>query len=290
MRALNAILALDATLALDAILALVWAPRCAACDDPLDAPTRGVVCGACWRRLPALAAPVCDRCGAAVATRDTGADSRCTECWRTGGPPTERRAAGVHAGTLRAIVHAFKYDGRRSLARPLAQRMRDAGDDWLRAADVAVPVPLHPVRRWRRGFNQAADLAAHLGVPVVHALRRTRHTARQVELSRAARLEALGGAFTLARRSGRRPAAAAVRGRSVLLVDDVITTGATVEACAAGLRGAGARQVRALSAALAVAARSQPPSPRRRRPAPVPRRCAPSPAGRPDGGSSPEPA
>ena len=157
-------------------------------------------------------------------------------------------------------------------------------------ADIAVPVPLHAFRRWRRGFNQAADLAAHLGIPVVHALRRTRHTGRQVELSRAARLEALGGAFALARRGSRRAAAAAVRGRSVVLVDDVITTGATVDACAAVLRNAGAQQVRALSAALAVAARSQPPSPQRPPPAPVRRRCAPSPAGRPDGDSSPAPA
>ena len=276
--------------ALDAILAVVWAPRCAACDDPLDAPTRGVVCRSCWRRILAIASPVCGHCGVAGATADTSAGLRCADCRKTGGPPTARRAAGVHAGTLRAIIHAFKYDGRRSLARPLAQRMQDAGGDWLRGADIAVPVPLHAWRRWRRGFNQAADLAAHLGIPVVHALRRTRHTGRQVELSRSARLEALGGAFALARRSRRHAAAAAVRGRSVVLVDDVITTGATVEACAAVLRKAGARQVRALSAALAVAARSQPPSPRRRHPAPVPHRCAPNPAGQPDGGSSAEPA
>ncbi len=277
--------------ALDAILAVVWAPRCAACNDPLDAPTRGVVCRSCWRRIPAIASPTCDYCGAAGATAaDTGAGLRCADCRNTGGPPTARRAAGVHAGTLRAIIHAFKYDGRRSLARPLAQRMRDAGGDWLHGADVAVPVPLHALRRWRRGFNQAADLAAHLGIPVVHALRRTRHTGRQVELSRAARLEALGGAFALARRGSRHAAAAAIRGRSVVLVDDVITTGATVEACAGVLRNAGARQVRALSAALAIAARSLPPSPRRRLPAPVPRRCAPNPAGQPDGGSSAEPA
>ncbi len=277
-------------LALDAMLAVVWAPRCAACDDALDAPARGVVCRNCWRRIPAIAAPVCRRCGVAVAAADADAGLRCIDCRRTGGPPTARRAAGVQAGTLRAIIHAFKYDGRRSLARPLAQLMQDAGGDWLHAADIAVPVPLHALRRWRRGFNQAADLASHLGVPVVHALRRTRHTGRQVELSRAGRLGALGGAFALARRSGWRPAAAAVRGRSVVLVDDVITTGATVEACAAVLRNAGARNVRALSAALAVAVRSRTPSPLQRRPAPVPRRRAPNPDGRPDAGSSAGPA
>ena len=276
--------------ALDAILTVVWAPRCAACDDPLDAPTQGVVCRTCWRRIAGIEEPVCDRCGSARGPVDTAEDLLCGDCRRTGGPPTSRRAAGVHAGALRAIMHAFKYDGRRSLARPLARLMRDVAGDWLRRADFAVPVPLHALRRWRRGFNQAADLAAHLGVPVVHALRRKRHTGRQVELSRTARLSALGDAFALARRSGGRPTAAAIRDRSVVLVDDVITTGATVEACAAVLRDAGARDVRALSVALAVAARSQPPSRPRRRPAPVRRRCAPSPAVRPDGGSSRGPA
>ena len=276
--------------ALDAILTVVWAPRCAACDDPLDSPTQGVICRTCWRRIPGLEAPVCDRCGVAAAPVGGAAGILCGDCRRTGGPRTARRAAGVHAGALRAIVHAFKYDGRRSLARPLAQLVRDAAGDWLRGADIAVPVPLHALRRWRRGFNQAADLASRLGIPVVHALRRKRRTSRQVELSRAARLSALRGAFALARRSGGRPTAAAIRGRSVVLVDDVITTGATVEACAAVLRKAGARDVRALSVALAVAARSPRPSPRRPRPAPAPRRCAPSRAVRPDGGSSPGPA
>lgn len=276
--------------ALDAILAVVWAPRCAACDEPLDAPSRGVVCDTCWRRLPALAEPICHRCGFEADAVEAGEGLPCPDCRRTGGPPTARRAAGVHAGALRDIIHAFKYDGRRSLARPLAQRMRDAAGDWLSGADVAVPVPLHALRRWRRGFNQAADLAAHLSVPVVDALRRTRHTGPQVELSREARLRALHGAFALARRSGRRRAAATVRGRSVVLVDDVITTGATVEACAAVLRNAGARRVRALSAALAVAARSPPPAPPPRHPAPAPRRCAPSPARPPDADSSPGPA
>ncbi len=276
--------------ALDAILAVVWAPRCAACDDPLDAPTRGAVCRSCWRRASCIAAPVCDRCGLAVAPADAAAPVLCGDCRTTGGPPTARRAAGVHAGTLRAIVHAFKYDGRRSLAQPLAQLVRNAAGDWLRSADLAVPVPLHALRRWRRGFNQAHDLAMHLGMPVLPALRRRRHTGRQVALSRAGRLRALRGAFVLAGRSGGRPTAAAIRGRSVVIVDDVITTGATVEACAAVLRDAGAREVRALSAALAVAARSRPPSPPRRCPAPARRRCAPSPAAPPAGGSSPEPA
>lgn len=274
--------------ALDAILAVAWAPRCAACGEPLERPTEGIVCGSCWRRVRRIEAPPCELCGAGLPAAG-GAASVCGDCRRTGGPRTARRAAGVHAGALREIVHAFKYDGRRSLARPLARLVRDAAGDWLRAADVAVPVPLHPLRRWRRGFNQAHDLASHIGLPVVPALRRRRHTGRQVALSRSGRLGALENAFAPARIRGR-PAADAIRRRSVVIVDDVITTGATVEACAAVLRRAGARNVRAVSAALAVAARSPRPSPPPRRPAPARRRCAPSAAAPPGADSSRGPA
>lgn len=144
------------------------------------------------------------------------------------------------------MIHALKYGGRRSLARPLAAMLREAADDWLRAADAVVPVPLHPLRRWRRGFNQADDIARRLGRPVIRPIRRARHTRPQMELPRSVRLRALRDAFRLA---GRGPSA--IRGRKLLLVDDVITTGATVEACAALLREAGAADVRVLGVALA---------------------------------------
>ena len=90
-----------------------------------------------------------------------------------------RRAIGAYDGALRAIVHALKYDGRRSLARPLAALMRERGADVLAGADVVVPVPLHPSRRRERGFNQAADLARTSGPPCRAALARVRATATQ---------------------------------------------------------------------------------------------------------------
>ena len=148
------------------------------------------------------------------------------------------------------MIHAFKYGGRRSLARPLAGMLRDAAGDWLRNADAVVPVPLHPLRRWRRGFNQANDIGRRLGLPVIRPIRRARHTRPQMELPRSVRLRAVRGAFTLARTTtGRAPAT--IRDRKILLVDDVITTGATVEACAALLRDAGAADVRAIGIAFA---------------------------------------
>ena len=123
--------------------------------------------------------------------------------------------------------------------------MRECGADVLDGADVAVPVPLHRTRRLLRGFNQASDLARGLGIPVGHALRRTRNTGVQADLPAAQRHANVRGAFRLGRRQD-------VRGACVVLVDDVSTTGATLEACARTLIAAGAREVRALIAARAV--------------------------------------
>jgi predicted amidophosphoribosyltransferase len=134
--------------------------------------------------------------------------------------------------------------------------MREAGHDILDGAAVVVPVPLHWWRRRRRGFNQAALLAAHLGLPVCHALRRSRRTRRQAGLHAGERRTNVAGAFTLAwRYRWPRVRAAAglapqpLTGLVAVLVDDVSTTGATGEACAQVLRDAGAREVRVLTAA-----------------------------------------
>jgi len=139
-------------------------------------------------------------------------------------------------------VHALKYDGRRSLAAPLAALMRAAGSDLILACDAVVPVPLHPARRRERGFNQAEDLANHMGLPVVRALKRTRHTATQTALPAAERQANVAGAFVLRQTEH-------IRDKAVLLIDDVRTTGAKLQACGKALREAGAREVCALTAA-----------------------------------------
>jgi ComF family protein len=159
------------------------------------------------------------------------------------------RAIGGYDGALRAIVHALKYEGRRSLAKPLAKLMRVRGAEMLRGADWAVPVPLHPSRRRERGFNQAADLARHLGLSVRPALQRHKATRTQTGLPAARRHRNVRDAFSLARRAG----AEGLEGSVVVLIDDVSTTGATLEACARVLKeAAGVDQVRALTAARVV--------------------------------------
>jgi ComF family protein len=157
------------------------------------------------------------------------------------------RAVGEYDGALRAIIHAIKYEGRRSLSRPLAALMHARGAEVLDGGSCLIPVPLHPSRRRERGFNQAADLARHLStlldLPVRKALRRTRATASQTGLPAAERHRNVRDAFGVTR------AARELAGSTVVLIDDVSTTGATLEACAGALKEAGVSEVRALTAA-----------------------------------------
>jgi ComF family protein len=176
----------------------------------------------------------------------------CPACRRR--PPTSievTRAAGDYDGALRQIIHAFKYDARRSLGHRLGHLLRDAGGDLFEEASCVVPVPLHPWRRLHRGFNQAADLAAALPIPAVHALWRRRMTAPQTGLAAGARRRNVRGAFRLSPFVRREVMQTMIAERIVVLVDDVRTTGATLDACAHVLRAAGAKEVRALTVARA---------------------------------------
>ncbi|CAN5835921.1 ComF family protein [soil metagenome] len=231
----------------DALIAVLLAPCCACCRTPLEHPTRGAVCGGCWSSIPAASDPLCETCGDTLASwrRTDDGDARCSRCRRTRRIITRGRSIGAYEGALRDILHALKYDHRRSIARPLGALMARAGREVLTGAEIAVPVPLHASRHYARGFNQAAELAAHLGLPVVHALRRTRATVTQTDLPEWQRHENVSGAFAL-----RTPIR---RGAVVVVVDDVSTTGATVDACARVLLEAGAGDVRALTAARAAA-------------------------------------
>ena len=233
---------------LDAVLSVVIAPACAACGEPLDHPTRGPVCESCWQSIHPLTPPICDGCGDPLPAWRSISVPRacCPRCRRTRRFVDRARAIGAYDGALRSIVHALKYDGRRWLARPLGALMRARGAGVLEGAACAVPVPLHPSRRRQRGFNQAADLARHVGLPVVEGLRRVHPTVAQTSLPAAQRHRNVRAAFAPTR------SAAVLVDATVVLVDDVSTTGATLEACARVLKAAGVREVRALTAARVV--------------------------------------
>ena len=174
------------------------------------------------------------------------------------------RAFGLYEGALREIVHALKYRGHQSLGAPLGALMKTAGSALLAQADAVVPVPLHPWRQWRRGFNQADELAQALGRPVWRPLRRRSLGVPQAKLSGEQRRTNVRTAYGVSRA---RAGATSKRPKYVVLIDDVMTTGATLDACSRALREGGVEWVaaltlgRAASSAASAGATQRPPPP-----------------------------
>jgi ComF family protein len=241
------------------LVRVILAPVCAGCRVPLDRPLDSPACAACWGAVLTIAPPWCARCGDALGS---SAAPLCARCRRSPRRFSAARSAGRYEGALRELVHALKYQRRRSLAPPLASLMVETAADLLAGADAVVPVPLHPVRALQRGFNQADDLARGLGLPVWRVLRRRRHGLPQAQLPADRRRDNVRHAFALRRSIWR---GGGLRGRTLVLVDDVMTTGETLDACSEALLSAGVMTVRAVTAARAVAGwpqrRPQPPRP-----------------------------
>ncbi len=229
-------------------LDLLLPPQCLTCDQPVG--VAGQLCAACFRQTSFITAPFCRQCATPAAhAGQLSPDGLCADCLASPPPWRQARAALRYDEQTRRLVLPLKHADRLELARPLARMMARAGADLLRDADMLAPVPLHRLRLLSRRYNQAALLALALarlsGRPALpDALRRTRATASLGHLGRFERQAAVQGAFAV--RPGRR---AALAGRRVLLIDDVMTSGATAAACARALLDAGAASVDLLLAA-----------------------------------------
>ena len=236
-----------------AALDLVFPALCPVCEAVLGAGRRDPLCGRCWDEIDRLPSPACDVCGAPAPVRVDAERPRAPSVRRPCGPCTTNppdydyaRSAAVYEGALREALHAFKYSGKRALARPLGDLAIEQCRAFLPGdIDALVPVPLAYERERGRGFNQAALLADRLARPlelpvIPRWLGRVRATRPQSDLSAAERQANVRGAFRASRR---------VAGRHVLVVDDVLTTGATLGACARALRDAGARRIGVLTVA-----------------------------------------
>ena len=236
---------------LRALLDIVFPPLCHACKEFIPDAGNLHLCIRCRGEMHAVSSPLCTICGLPFATPG-GIDHACGACLTTRPRFTAARAAVLFDGVARNLIHRFKYDRKVHLAWPLSLLAQEGLTSFTTSlgADLLIPVPLHRRRLRERGFNQAVLLGRPLAkawdMPlVVDNLKRIRWTEPQVTLSAAEREANVRGAFALAD-------PAALRGKKIILLDDVYTTGSTVAECSRVLRKAGADEIYVITVARAV--------------------------------------
>jgi len=235
--------------ALSALADILLPPRCIQCSRTVE--VNGTLCAECWRQITFLGEPCCAKCGLPF-PYDAGAGALCAGCIAE--PPRFDRARSVFAydDRSRRLVLALKHADRLHGVPAFGQWLARAGAPLLEDADLIMPVPLHWTRLWRRRYNQSALLAHAVAAAMASGptvtpdlLYRRRRTPIQGRRTRTQRAENVRGAFAL-----RRPEA--IEGKKIVLIDDVLTSGATVEECAKILRRAGAARIDVLTLARAV--------------------------------------
>lgn len=228
---------------------IAFPPRCPSCRG--DVAADGNFCPACYEKLHMIAAPLCAACGIPFVVA-MGEDAQCPACLESPPEYTVARAVMVYDAVSAPLVSALKFHDQWASTGRMAQMMVAAGHTLLQGADMLVPVPLHWRRLFTRKFNQSAILAygirAHTGIPCrPEMLARIRRTQPQMRLDRATRQRNVARAFAVPQLAQDQ-----IQGKVVVLIDDVITTGATAEACAKALKHAGAQEVRVLALARTV--------------------------------------
>lgn len=235
-------------------LRLIYPPQCLGCGNAVA--EDGGLCPACWAEAEFVGSCACSRCGAPLPDDGTGTEDEavliCDDCLRQARPWSRGRAALVYRGTGRKLALMLKHGDRLDLAPALGDWVARAASPLIRPDMVVVPVPVHLRRLARRKYNQAALLShavarAHGLTHLPHALRRLRHTPTQDHGSVEDRFRNVAGAIAVAPRFASR-----LQGRAVLLVDDVMASGATLAEAAEALRRAGAGPVSVVVLARAV--------------------------------------
>jgi|SRR5579883_2370096 len=227
---------------------LILPPACVSCSSLVT--YHNLLCPRCWSRVQLITPPICDRLGIPLPGYEGSGPHISPQAIVKQPIFCRARAAGHYSGVLRRLILRFKFEDRHEPIPLFVRLMQEAGRSLLGEADFLIPVPLHRLRLLQRRFNQSAVLATRLGHATgvdaqVTALKRIRRTTPQVGLTQENREANVANAFSVARVKRK-----FLRGKRVILIDDVITTGATANACAAALLDAGAAAVDVLAVAI----------------------------------------
>jgi len=233
------------------VVNFIFSANCRICNKPLSSLKEKYICKECFSKIDFIIPPYCDKCGKVLLESFSEIEKPlCTECQTIKRYFYKARVVGVYEGTLRESIHIFKFEKKISMHKPLGDLLvnylKTHQKELIEETDFIIPVPLHRKRLRARGFNQAQILCMYIGkyfnLPLNLDLKRIKFTTPQVNLRREERLQNIKGAFEVKKPSG-------VVDKNLLLVDDVFTTGATVNECSKVLIKAGAKKVFVLTLA-----------------------------------------